>query len=53
MFEFRNGLTDGVCHTLKETGQRFGGISGNRVRELEARVIYEVGKAASIPTPFD
>lgn len=53
MFEFRNGLKDGVRHTLAETGKNFGGISGNRVRQLEARVIFEVGRAAGISTPFD
>lgn len=53
MFEYRNGLTDGEIHTLSETGKQFDGISGNRVRQLEARVIFEVGQVAGIPTPFD
>ena len=53
MFEFRNGLADGTQHTLNETGKRFGDISGNRVRQLEARVIFETGQASGIPTPFD
>ena len=53
IFEFRNGLKDGTHHTLEETGERFGGISGNRVRQLEARVIFEIGQAVGMPTPFD
>lgn len=51
MFEYRNGLTDGNWHTLKETGQRFG-ISGGRVRQIEGRVIYEVEKSHVTQRPL-
>jgi DNA-directed RNA polymerase sigma subunit (sigma70/sigma32) len=43
IFEYRNGITDGVKHTQKETGDKFG-ISGNRIGQIEARVWYELGK---------
>lgn len=41
IFEYRHGVTDGVSHTLAETGKRFG-ISGTRVDQIEARVLYEI-----------
>jgi DNA-directed RNA polymerase sigma subunit (sigma70/sigma32) len=41
IFEYRNGVTDGKRHTLKETGMKFG-ICGGRVGQIEARVWYEV-----------
>jgi DNA-directed RNA polymerase sigma subunit (sigma70/sigma32) len=45
VFEFRNGITDGNKHTSRETGQRFL-ITTTRVRQLEARVWYEVQQVA-------
>ena len=43
IFEYRNGITDGIKHTLKETGQKFG-IGPTRARQIEARVWYEIEK---------
>ena len=43
IFEYRQGLADGVWHTLKATGQVFG-ISACRVRQIEGRVRFEVEK---------
>ena len=42
-FEYRNGLTDGTKHTLKETGEKFG-VGGTRARQIIARVEYELGR---------
>lgn len=41
MFEFRHGLFDGSSHSLAESGKKFG-ISGTRIRQLIARVKYEL-----------
>lgn len=43
IFEYRNGLSDGVVRTQKETGQKFG-IGATRVGQIEARVKYEIEK---------
>jgi DNA-directed RNA polymerase sigma subunit (sigma70/sigma32) len=43
IFEYRNGLSDGVVHTQKETGQKFN-IGATRVGQIEARVKYEIEK---------
>ncbi len=40
-FEYRNGINDGIKHTLKETGQKFG-YSSVRAAQFEARVFYSV-----------
>lgn len=41
VFEYRNGLTDGVSHTQKDTGAKFN-ISATRIGQMEARVKYEL-----------
>ena len=43
IFEYRNGLTDGKVYTQRETGEKFG-IGPTRVRQIEARVVFEVQK---------
>jgi len=43
IFELRHGLKDGVKHTFKECGEKFG-ISGTRARQLDARVQYKIQK---------
>ena len=43
IFELRHGLTDGRGHSLKECGERFG-VGPERIRQIEGRVLYEVGK---------
>jgi DNA-directed RNA polymerase sigma subunit (sigma70/sigma32) len=47
IFEYRHALTDRNWHTLQETGKKFG-IGGTRVRQIEARVIFEVDKRLGI-----
>ncbi|MEK7464096.1 MAG: hypothetical protein AAB610_03185 [Patescibacteria group bacterium] len=42
-FEYRNGITDGTKHTLRETGQKFG-VGGTRAGQIIARVEYELGR---------
>jgi DNA-directed RNA polymerase sigma subunit (sigma70/sigma32) len=41
IFEYRHGMSDGVPHTLAETGEKFG-VSGTRAQQIEARVAYEM-----------
>jgi DNA-directed RNA polymerase sigma subunit (sigma70/sigma32) len=41
VFEFRHGLINGKPHTLKECGEHFG-VSSERIRQVEARVLYEM-----------
>lgn len=42
IFEFRHGIND-KPHTLKESGEKFG-VSSGRIRQIVARVIYELEK---------
>ncbi|MEN9912936.1 MAG: hypothetical protein RLY66_344 [Candidatus Parcubacteria bacterium] len=42
-FEYRNGFTDGIKHTFKETGDKFG-VGGTRAGQIIARVEYELGR---------
>ena len=39
--KYRHGLTDGVTHTLEETGKLFG-VTRERIRQIEAKVMYKI-----------
>lgn len=43
IFDFRYGLSDGKGHSFKECGKKFG-VSGERIRQIVARVEYEIEK---------
>ena len=43
VFEYRYGLTDGEMHSYAATGKAFG-VSGTRINQLIARVMYETEK---------
>ena len=43
VFEYRNGITDGIVRTQKEAGKKFG-ISSTRARQIEAHVKDEMEK---------
>ena len=42
IFECRHGVNDARPHTLPATGKQFGNISGTRVGQIVARVLYEM-----------
>lgn len=41
IFEYRVGLADGTPHSQREAGEKFG-VTGNRIRQIEERVKYEL-----------
>lgn len=41
VFEYCTGITDGILHTQKEAGKKFG-VSSTRIAQLVARVKYEL-----------
>lgn len=43
IFDFRHSLSDGEKHSFEECGRKFG-VSGERARQIVARVEYEVKK---------
>lgn len=38
ILEYRFGLTDGITHTLEETGKLFG-VTRERIRQIEAKAL--------------
>lgn len=47
LFEFRWGLLDGTTHTLEECGEKLN-VTRERIRQMEARVLYELDKLTGI-----
>lgn len=41
IIEYRFGLTDGVAHTLEETGKLYG-VTRERIRQIETKAIEKI-----------
>jgi len=47
ILEMRNGLTDGITHTLEEVGKEFG-VTRERIRQIEAKAHEKIRQHAKI-----
>lgn len=43
IFLMRNGLTDGIYHTLEDVGREFG-VTRERIRQIEAKIYEKLRK---------